>query len=108
MRKDGWCHTYKSLLLVSNILSFLVMIAHIICKVLYNEYRSIGTTAVTKMLLAILVCHWAILMFLITYVRNYNILVARNTIEKSKDKFLMGLIPFFVYELINIFVLILV
>lgn len=102
-KEVGWCKTWKGLLIVSNLSSMFFLCINILSKRILSNYSG---GAIAKLVMAIILCHCGVIASMFLFVKNYNILVKQNTIEKSKSKVIGGLIPLIVYELINILVLI--
>ena len=101
-KEFGWCYTWKSLIIVSNLLSLFFAAMNLLVMLLYiNNYA-----AQAKAWSAIAMCHLWFIPSMVTYTQNYNLLVQRNIIKKSKVKFIVGLIPLIMYEIVNILVLI--
>ena len=102
-KEFGWCYTWKSLIIVSNLLAILFLLINLFCKLLIITSKS---NTIYGYATAIGMCHLWFIASLTLYTQNYNLLVQRNIIKKSKVKFIAGLIPLIMYEIVNILVLI--
>ena len=101
-KEFGWCYTWKSLIIVSNAFSIFFVCLHLFGKILYNRLFPV----VAQLCVSISMCHiWAIAS-VVLYIKNYNLLLEKQIITKSKGKFWGGLLPLIMYEVINVCVLI--
>ena len=97
---SGFCKTWKSLLIVSNLASLFFTVLHLVCTILYPAYGG------AKLGVAMAICHVGVIQTLLLYVKNYNILMKEEKIKKTYNKMLIGLVPILIYELINVVILI--
>ena len=101
-KEFGWCYTWKSLIIVSNILSIFFVGFHLLSKILYIKFFPV----VAQLCVSIFCCHlWAV-ESVVLYIKNFNLLLEKQIITKSKGKFWGGLLPLIMYEVINVCVLI--
>lgn len=96
-----WFRTWKSLFL-SVVLTALSIPIQLLAKISLNHDIERGP------LYATIMCHLFMIYMTVCYVFNYNFLVKSGVINRSRKLFWFGITPLFIYELINILILIFV
>ncbi len=93
-----WFETWKSLWLTYLGVSFFFFVLHTIGVLTCDSITEGGG----KSFSAILMCHIAYIPITVLYVQNYNYLVKRKIITKKATRFLAGLCPIVIFEIINL------
>ena len=98
-----WCESWRSLLLVCNIITIILVLVNLFIKIRLH-YTPSGAQA--WLYIALAASHVGMLAFFVFYIQNYRFLVKKKTIQHSKALFLKGLIPLVLYHAVTIMILI--
>ena len=101
-KQFGWCKSWKSLLIVTNLFSFAISLIHFLSKISYIP----DSTSNGKLAVLIALCHFYPIFVFRVYYENFNILVKENKISKTSKLFWGGALFIFLWEIVNILVLI--
>lgn len=100
----GWCKSWKSLFIVTNLFSITFALIHLFSKMAYvSDQTSHG-----KLAILIAVCHVYPIFVLRLYYENFNMLIKEGKATKSSKMFWIGVASIIAWEIVNILVLIFV
>lgn len=105
INKFRWCETWKSLFLVSTLVTITLAIFHLYAEIQLN-YCTPG--AQSKLYVTASTCRIGIIAFIVFYIKNYRVLLERKVISDSRVLFCKGLVPLIIIYITTIIVMIFV